>query len=294
MAAPLPLCYLNGEYLPLAQARVSPLDRAFLFADAVYEVMPVYAGRPFRFVAHCERLTGSLGQLGMDDPYTRAQWHEIIATLIERNAAHNSAPHCYVYWQVTRGAEYGRNHSPLPQIERTVFAFCSPLVLPDAAALERGVSCVTAADNRWGRCDIKSTALLANILLREQAAQAGAAETILLREGTLTEGSASAVHVVLHGELVSPALSEQVLPSLTRGAVEKMAQRAGIPVRSAPISEGELRAAEEIMLAAATREVIAVTRLDAAAVGTGQPGPVWRAIHAGLQQYKQELAGRPW
>jgi D-alanine transaminase len=294
VVAPLPLCYLNGEYLPLAQARVSPLDRAFLFADAVYEVMPVYARRPFRFVAHCERLAGSLGQLGMADPYTRDQWHEIMATLIERNAADNGAQHCYVYWQVTRGTEYGRNHSPLPQIERTVFAFCAPLVLPDEAALERGVSCVTAADNRWGRCDIKATALLANILLREQAAQAGAAETILLREGTLTEGSASAVHVVLHGELVSPQLSAQVLPSLTRGAVEKMAQRAGITVRSAPISEAQLRAADEVMLASATREVIAVTRLDAAAVGTGRPGPVWRAIHSGLQQYKQELAGRPW
>lgn len=294
MAAPLPLCYLNGEYLPLERARVSPLDRAFLFADAVYEVMPVYARRPFRFVAHCERLTGSLGQLGMQDPYTRAQWHEIIATLIDRNASHNSAEHCYVYWQVTRGAEYGRNHTPLPQIERTVFAFCAPLVLPDEAALERGVSCVTAADNRWGRCDIKSTALLANILLREQAAQAGAAETILLLDGALTEGSASAVHVVLDGALVSPALSEQVLPSLTRGAVEKMAQRAGITVRSARISEGELRAASEVMLAAATREVIAVTRLDAAAVGTGRPGPVWHAIHSGLQRYKQELAGKPW
>ncbi|HEX3838753.1 MAG TPA: aminotransferase class IV [Steroidobacteraceae bacterium] len=294
MPTPLPLCYLSGEYLPLTQARVSPLDRAFLFADAVYEVMPVYARRPFRFVAHCERLAASLRQLGMEDPHSQQQWHEIIATLIERNAAHNSAEHCYVYWQVTRGAEYGRNHTPLPQIERTVFAFCAPLVLPDAAALERGVSCVTALDNRWGRCDIKSTALLANLLLREQAAQAGAAETILLRDGTLTEGSASAVHVVLHGELVSPAQSAQVLPSLTRGAVEKMAARAGITVRSAPISEAQLRAADEVMLAAATREVIAVTRLDGAAVGPGRPGPVWRAIHAGLQQYKQELAARPW
>jgi D-alanine transaminase len=291
---PLPLCYLNGEYLPLTQARVSPLDRAFLFADAVYEVMPVYAQRPFRFVAHCERLTASLRQLGMEDPHSREQWHEIIGTLITRNAAHNSEAHCSVYWQVTRGTEFGRNHTPLPKIERTVFAFCAPLLLPDTATLERGVSCVTAADNRWGRCDIKSTALLANILLREQAAQAGAAETILLRDGTLTEGSASAVHVVLHGELVSPALSEQVLPSLTRGAVEKMAQRAGIAVRSAPISEAQLRAADEVMLAAATREAIAVTRLDGAAVGTGRPGPVWRAIHSGLQEYKQELAAKPW
>ncbi len=290
MATPLPLCYLNGEYLPLAQARVSPLDRAFLFADAVYEVMPVYGRRPFRFVAHCERLAASLRELGMDDPHTREQWHEIIATLIDRNAT----DHTYVYWQVTRGAEFGRNHAPLPVLERTVFAFCSPLTLPDPATLERGVSAVTAVDNRWGRCDIKATALLANILLRDQATRAGASEAILLRDGELTEGSASAVHVVLDGQLVTPALSAQVLPSLTRGAVEKMAQRAGVTVRSAKVTEAELHAAAEIMLSAATREVIAVTKLNGVPVGNGQPGPVWRAIHTQLQLYKEELAGRPW
>jgi D-alanine transaminase len=290
MATPLPLCYLNGEYLPLAQARVSPLDRAFLFGDAVYEVMPVYGRRPFRFAAHCERLGRSLRELGMDDPHSREEWHAIIATLIERNATDDTA----VYWQVTRGAEYGRSHAPLPTLARTVFAFCSPLSLPEQAALERGVSCVTAADNRWGRCDIKSTALLANILLREQAVQAGAAETILLRDGLLTEGSASAVHVVRDGELITPALSPQVLPSLTRGAVEKMAQRAGISVRAAQVTEAELRSAAEVLLSAATCEVIAVTQLDGAPVGTGQPGPVWRALHSHLQQYKQELAARPW
>jgi D-alanine transaminase len=294
VATPLPQCYLNGEYLALRDARVSPLDRAFLFGDAVYEVMPVYDRRPFRFAAHCERLARSLRELGMEDPHTREQWHEIIARLIEANAPHNPADNLYVYWQVTRGAEYGRNHAPLPKIDRTVFAFCSPLVLPDRAALERGVSCVTAVDNRWGRCDIKSTALLANILLREQAAQAGASETILLRDGNLTEGSASAVHVVLNGELVTPVLSAQVLPSLTRGAVEKMALRAGITVRAAQVSEAQLRSASEVMLSAATREVIAVTSLDGRPVGSGQPGALWRAIHAGLQQYKGELAGRPW
>ncbi len=290
MATPLPLCYLNGEYLALAEARISPLDRAFLFADAVYEVMPVYGRRPFRFAAHCERLAASLKALGMDDPHTRGQWHDIIATLIERNATDN----VYVYWQVTRGAEYGRNHAPLPVLARTVFAFCSPLTLPDQAMLERGISCVTAADNRWGRCDIKSTALLANILLRDHATQAGAAETILLRDGALTEGSASAVHVVLAGELVTPALSAQVLPSLTRGAVEKMALRAGISARCATVTEADLRAASEVMVSAATREVVAVTTINGTPVGTGAPGPVWRALHGELQRYKQELAERPW
>ena len=226
----------------------------------------------------------------MDDPHSREQWHDIIATLIDRNATDNT----YVYWQVTRGAEYGRNHAPLPNLARTVFAFSSPLTLPDRAALERGVSCVTATDNRWGRCDIKSTALLANILLRDQATQAGATESILLRDGELTEGSASAVHVVLNDELVTPALSAQVLPSLTRGAVEKMALRAGVPVRAAKITAAQLHSASEIMLSAATREVVAVTRLNGAPVGNGEPGPVWRALHGQLQRYKQELAEKAW
>jgi D-alanine transaminase len=294
VASPLPICYLNGAYLPLTEARVSPLDRAFLFADAVYEVMPVYGRRPFRFAAHCERLARSLAELGMADPLTREEWHAMIATLIDRNAPHNDADNLYVYWQVTRGTQFGRNHAPLPTIDRTVFAFCSPLMLPDPAALERGVSCVTAPDNRWGRCDIKSTALLANILLRERATTAGASEAILLRDGVLTEGSASAVHVVWDGALVMPALSPQVLPGLTRGAVEKMALRAGIPWRCGPVTEAQLRSASEVMLSAATREVIAVTSLDGAPIGSGAAGPVWRVLHAELQAYKRELAGRPW
>src|SRR5580700_10594121 len=163
MAEPLPLCYLNGNYLPLAEARISPLDRGFLYADAVYELMPVYAGRPFRFAAHGERLTRSLAGISMEDPHTREEWRAILGGLIERNGGGD----CYIYWQVTRGAQLGRSHAPLPHIPRTVFAFCAPLTLAAAELLDKGVSCVTAADTRWARCDIKSVALLANVLLRQ-------------------------------------------------------------------------------------------------------------------------------
>jgi D-alanine transaminase len=281
---------LNGEYLPLAEARVSPLDRAFLFGDAVYEVMPVYGGRPFRFAAHCERLTRSLGQLGMEDPRERGEWRQIVTQLIERNGRAD----LYIYWQVTRGMEYGRNHAPFPNVPRTVFAFCAPLPVPAAEDLAQGLSCVTAADNRWERCDIKSTALLANLLLRQAAVDAGAAETILLRDGELTEGSASAVHVVIDGELRTPQNSPRLLPGTTRGVIEELATRIGVAHRSMPISERELRGAEEIMLSAATRELSAVTRLDGRPVGRGQPGPIWQRLYAALQRYKQELAGEPW
>ena len=290
MAEPLPLSYLNGDFLPLQDARISPLDRGFLFGDGVYEVMPVYGGRPFRFAAHAERLTRSLTLLRMHDPQTRDEWRRILGALIERNGGGDQ----YVYWMVTRGAEHGRNHAPLPEVARTVFAFCAPLPLADPATLEHGVSCITAQDTRWNHCDIKATALLANVMLRQLAVDAQAGETILLRDGELTEASASAVHIVSSGVVLSPPNSRHILPSTTRGAMEELATRAGIPHRSEKITEAQLRAADEVWLSAATREVQAVTRLDGRAVGRGRPGPLWQRAREELQRYKRELVGQPW
>ena len=290
MAEPLPICHLNGKYLPFDAARISPFDRGFLYGDGVYEVMPVYAGRPFRFGAHCDRLVRSLTEIRMEDPHTRSEWREIIHSLITRNGGGDQ----YVYWQVTRGAERGRNHAPLPDVPRTVFAFCAPLPVTSPAVLEKGLACITALDTRWSRCDIKSTALLTNVLLRQLSVDANASETILLRDGELTEASASAVHVVIGGELRTPPHSRRILPSTTRGAVEELATRVRIPHRTVSISENELRHADEIWLAAATREAVPVTMLDGKPVGTGKPGPLWHHIHEGFQRYKQELAHEPW
>jgi len=290
MADPLPISYLNGEFVPLREARISPLDRGFLYSDGVYEVMPVYAGRPFRFEAHAERLTRSLAAIKMEDPHTRAEWRELFSTLITRNGGGDQ----YVYWQVTRGAEFGRNHAPLPNIPRTVFAFCAPLPVIQATTLENGVECVTAQDTRWAQCDIKSVSLLANVLLRQLAADAHAAETILLRDGELMEASASAVHVVLGGVIVSPPNSRKILPGTTRSAMEEVATRAGIAYKAAPVSEQQLRTADEIWISASTREVQSVTKLDGKPVGTGKPGPLWQRIHEHWQRYKRELAGQPW
>ncbi|HWX70821.1 MAG TPA: aminotransferase class IV [Steroidobacteraceae bacterium] len=290
MAEPLPLCYLNGGFLPLSEARISPLDRGFLYADAVYEVMPVYGGRPFRFAAHSERLARSLSGIGMADPHTRDEWRAILGALIERNGGGD----CYLYWQVTRGAQLGRTHAPLPQIPRTVFAFCAPWPQPPADLAEKGVSCVTASDTRWARCDIKSTALLANVLLRQLSVDAAAAETIMLREGELTEASASSVHVVLGGEVLMPPNSRRILPGTTRSAVEEVAARAAIPCRVQAISESQLRAADEVWISAATREVQPVTVLDGHPIGSGRPGALWRRVYEEFQRYKQELAGTPW
>ena len=290
MADPLPLCHLNGSCLPLKDARISPLDRGFLYADGAYEVMPVYGGRPFRFAAHADRLTRSLGALRMEDPHTRPEWRALLGELIERNGGGD----IYLYWQVTRGAQNGRTHAPLPDIPRTVFAFCAPLPPITPEQLASGLACITAADTRWARCDIKSVALLANVLLRQESIDAGAAETILLRDGELTEASASAVHVVLGSEVLTPPNSRRILPGTTRSVVEEMATRAALPWRSAPVTAAQLRDADEIWLSAATREVQAVTRLDGRPVGSGKPGPHWRAVYEQLQRYKRELAGTPW
>lgn len=290
MPPPLPICYLNGAYLPLSEARITPLDRGFLYADGAYELMPVYRGRPFRLADHRARLARSLGELRMEDPLTDEGWRTLFATLIERNGGGD----LYIYWQVTRGAEWGRNHAPLPQVPRTIFAFCAPLPPTPRDVLERGLDCITAADTRWARRDIKSIALLANVLLRQLAVDANAAETILLERGELTEASSSAVHVVIGGELRTPPRTERVLPGTTRSVLEILAERVGVMRRSIAVTEAELRAADEVLLSAATREVVPVTRLDGRPVGRGTPGPVWRRLYDALQKYKEELAKEPW
>jgi D-alanine transaminase len=291
MGEPLPICFLNGEFLPLREARISPLDRGFLYSDGAYEVTPVYGGRPFRFDQHHDRLTRSLREIRMDDPLARAAWRDLYRELIARNAHEGDL---YVYVQVTRGAENGRNHAPLPDVARTVFAFASPWPEGRAGWRENGLPAVTAQDTRWARCDIKSVSLLANVLLRQLAVDAHASETILIRDGQLTDASASSVHVVLGGELHTPPNSWKLLPGTTRGVIEEIAERAGVKWRSAAVSEAELRSAEEILLGAATREVQPVSLLDGKPVGTGKPGPVWRKLYDAYQAYKRELAGKPW
>ena len=291
MGEPLPICFLNGEFLPLRDARISPLDRGFLYSDGAYEVTPVYGGRPFRFAQHHDRLTRSLGEIRMEDPLARAAWRDLYRELIQRNAHPGDL---YIYVQVTRGAEFGRNHAPLPDVARTVFAFASPWPSARAGWQENGLPAVTAADTRWSRCDIKSVSLLANVLLRQLAVDHDATETILLRDGQLTDASASSVHVVIDGELRTPPNSWQLLPGTTRGVIEEVALKAGVPWRSTPVSEAELRGASEILLGAATREVQPVTFLDGKPVGGGKPGPVWRKLYDAYQAYKRESASQPW
>jgi D-alanine transaminase len=282
MAPPLHWCHLGGELLPLAQARISPFDRSFLFGDGIYEVMPVYGGRMFRPELHLDRLARSAAALQLTNPHDHAGWLRLLASLIETNGGGDQ----YVYLHLSRGAEFGRNHAPFPPVVPLVFAYCSPWPKASESTLNEGLACITAADNRWGRCDIKSVALLANVLLRQQASEAGASEAILLRDGELTEGSASTVHVVKEGVLLTPPDSPRILPGTTRRVVEEIADNLGIPRSARRIDEATLRAAEEIWLGAATREVQPVTRLDGRPVGTGKPGVLWRRVYDAFQQLK--------
>ena len=286
---PLPICHLNGEYLPLEAARVSPLDRAFLFADAVYEVIPVYAGRPFRLRAHADRLVRSLAGIRMPAPLSHEELAAVCRTLIDRNGGGDQ----YLYVQVSRGAEFGRNHAIPEALPPTLFAFASRLEPLSAQILERGVSAITAADTRWARRDIKSTALLANVLLKQLSVDAGAYETILLENGQLTEGSSTTVHVVEDGVIRTPPNGRQMLPGTTREVVEMLASRLDIGCESGPVSEARLRSADEIWLAFSTRGVLPVTRLDDAAVGDGRPGALFRRLHCAFHDYVGELAGTP-
>lgn len=281
MPAPLPICHLNGALMPLREARVSPLDRSFLFGDGVYEVAAARAGKPRRLPANLARLRRSLSELRIRNPHSDEQWTRLVEELI----AANGGGDVYVYLQVSRGAEYGRNHAPLPDIAPTVFGFCAPLPTTSAEALEQGLSCITAQDSRWARCDIKSVALLANVLLRQQAVEAGADEVILLRDGYLTEASTSSIYVVIGGEVRVPPNGARLLPGTTRGLIEELADQHRIPRRAVAVREQELRSADEVWLSSATRGVLAVTRIDGQGVGNGQPGPLWRRMYQLMETY---------
>lgn len=289
MSGPLPICYLNGAYLPLSEARVSPFDRAFLFGDAVYEVVPVYDSRPFRLRQHLDRLNRSLSAIRMPPAMSHGDWAHVCQELVSRNSGDQG----HLYMQVSRGAEFGRNHAWPEGLKPTVFAYCTELAPLPEALLENGVAAITAAETRWARRDIKSTSLLANILLKKLAADAGAFETIMLENGELTEGSSTTVHVVKNGAIRTPPNSHHILPGTTRDVVTELADLLSIRNSSAAISESALRGADEIWLAFSTRGVLPVTKLDGAPVGSGVPGPLFKRVHLAFANYIRELAKTP-
>ena len=273
--------YLNGRYLPLEDAKISVLDRGFIYGDGVYELIPVYRRQPFRLPQHLARLQGSLDGIGLANPHTDAAWESIIRTLIERQPFDDQG----VYFQVTRGVAK-RDHAFPQNVPPTVFMMSNPLATPSAEQVANGVAVVTADDNRWRRCDLKTISLVGNVLMRQLAADAGAIETVMFRDGQLTEASASNVLTVIGGKIVAPPKDNLILPGITYGAVEEFAREAGLPFEIRPISRAEAFAADEWWLTSSTKEVLAVTTVDGRPFGGGAPGPMYQRIYALFQRHK--------
>lgn len=278
------ICYLNGKYLSLDQACVPVLDRGFIFGDGVYEVIPVYAGKPFRLSHHLQRLSDSLAAIYLPNPLSDEAWAERLSQVIDRNGGGDQS----LYLQVTRGVAR-RDHGFPGNVEPTVFIMSNPFKPVDSKLLEEGVAAITLEDIRWQYCHIKSIALLPNILLRQQALEADAAEAILLKDDKVTEGAASNVFIVLDGVLLTPPKAECLLPGITRDLVVELADQHGVPCEQREFNRDELLRAEEIWVTSSTREILPVTRLDGHPVGDGLPGPVWQKLYAIYQDYKNEL-----
>ncbi|WP_123400060.1 D-amino acid aminotransferase [Inmirania thermothiophila] len=277
-------CWLDGRWLPLAQARVSVLDRGFLFGDGVYEVIPVYGGRPLRLEQHLDRLEASLGHIRLANPLPRARWRELLAEAVHEGGGGDLA----LYLQVTRGPAPRRDHAFPAEPRPTVLVLPSPLA--DAGALRaRGAVVVTLPDIRWRWCHVKAITLLANVLARQQAAELGADEALLVRDGLVSEGSASNVFVVADGVVRTPPKGEHMLPGITRDLVLELLREAGLPCREEPLPAARLAGAEEIWISSSTRELLPVVRLDGRPVGDGRPGPLFARAWALYDAYREAV-----
>ena len=282
--------YLNGRFLPLAEAGISPLDRGFLYGDGAYELVPVYSRRPFRLAEHLTRLQATLDGIRLANPLEASGW----ATVVERLIAEAPWDDQSIYLQVTRGADNKRDHAfPPASVPPTAFAFSSPLVTTPTEIRAKGVAAITVADDRWAHCDLKVVSLLANILARQQAVDAGCAEALLIRDGQLKEGAASNIFVVKDGVLLAPPKTSFMLPGITYDIVLELATCHGQPLEIREIQEDELRTADEVWMTSSTKEVLAITTLDGRPVGNGatagKPGPLGEWMWQWYQDFKQSV-----
>ena len=282
-ALPETLCYLDGAFTPLGQAKVSVLDRGFIFGDGIYEVVPAYDGHLFCFDEHIARLGRSLAELQIANPHTPAQWRAIAQQLVDQAAA----PSVAVYFQVTRGVA-PRDHAMTQGITPTVFAMVNALKPVPDAVRAKGVACVTAEDFRWQKAHIKSTSLLGAVLARQISVEAGAAETIMFRGDALSEASSSNVWIVKDGCLAGPVPDELVLKGIRYDLLQRLCREAGIPYALRRVTRAEVFGADELMLSSASKEVLPVTMLDGQPIGTGRPGPIYDALYAAYQQAKRQ------
>jgi D-alanine transaminase len=278
------MIYLNGTFMPIEEARVSVLDRGFIFGDGVYEVIPAYSRMAFRLPEHLLRLQHSLDEIRLQNPHTDSEWTELLEQII----ALNNSDDQYLYLHVTRGVAR-RDHAFPRSVAPTVFIMSNPLLPPPSELLATGATAITAVDNRWLRCDIKGISLLPNVLLRQMAIDAGAVETVLMRDGFMTEGSASNIFVVKKGRLLAPPKNHLMLPGITYDVVLELVKEHGIPHEVREIPEHEVRAADELLLTSSTKEIMPLTRLDGRAVGAGIPGKMFSLLYRLYQDYKDKV-----
>ena len=273
--------YLNGNFIPLEQAQVPILDRGFIFADGVYEVIPVFSGNPFRLKEHMERLRNSLDGISLQLDYDREKWQSLIDQLLALNRVTGDSS---IYIQVTRGVAE-RNHFYQAGSTPTVFIYCKPLQETDVS---RGVGAVLHEDIRWEYCHIKAVALLPNVMLKQYAREKdGSIEAILYRDGYITEGAASNVFIVTGGTVSTPPKSNRLLPGITRDLVVELTGASPYQCREVPVSKAELLQADEIWITSSTLGIAPVVRLDGRPVSGGEPGPAWRAIDTIYQDFKR-------
>ncbi len=278
------MIYLNGRFMPIEEACVPVLDRGFIFGDGVYEVIPVYSRRPFRLREHLKRLQHSLDGIRLANPHNEEEWVRLIGELVELNEEDDQS----LYLHITRGVAR-RDHAFPAGVAPTVFMMSNPLVISTPELVESGVAVVSAVDNRWLHCDIKAISLLPNVLLRQLAVDAGAAETLLLRDGFLTEGAASNIFVVRDEVLLAPPKNHLMLPGITYDVILELAVAASLKTEVRRISEHEVRAAQELWLTSSTKEVLAITHLDGQPVADGRPGPLFRQMYRLYQDYKNTV-----
>lgn len=277
--------YLNGKFLPLAEAKISVLDRGFLFADGVYEVIPAYGGKLFRLQQHLDRLNSSLAAIRMEPVMSDSQWADVLNKLVEPHAQSDQS----VYVQVTRGSGSSRDHQLPDDYTPTTFAMCQTIATNSLDSIAKGIHAITLDDIRWDWCHIKSVALLGNILLKQQASDQHCTEAILLRDGFATEGSASNLFIVSNEQLITPPKSHNLLPGVTRDLVLELAIKEGVRCIEQEISEQQLFDADEIWLTSSTKEIMPVIELNRQAVGNGQPGKLWKKISTRYSQFKTQL-----
>ena len=279
------IVYLNGKYLPVEEATISVMDRGFLFGDGVYEVVPVFGNRMLRLDGHLKRLQNSLNRISLPNPYDNKQWTKIFSDLLEKNSGEDRA----IYLQITRGAYAKRDLSVNTDYSPTVFVMVLPVTPPDIEVVSAGISVITVEDFRWNACDIKSTSLVANVMLRQQASEAKVEDAILIKNGLVTEGTASNVFLVKNDILITPPTGQLLLPGITRDLVIEIAKNNAILVEERDIQEAELFTADEIWMTSSTREIAPVINLNGEVVSGGVAGTMWKRVMDLYQRYKQEL-----